>query len=425
MAFLSIIASSCFSKLKLCIQAYFCLVILSRDSLSSALNMVPPIPCVFTIEQAFQSSFPIKVTVNITNLPNNAGVQINVTESDPDKVGNLRGLFFNVSSDYDLKKSAHLLSKISGSNIKAKQVKDNGVIDLGNGANMKGDGNKKYDVGIAFGNSGSGKDDESSSATIYLKWTGLSTANFCEQPFGVRLTSAALNGMPQNKSSKIFGNACRCTPSEAPSAEPTGQPSTSPTEKPSFLASPNHCVFTIEKAFQSSFPIKVTVNITNLPNNAGVQINVTESDPDKVGNLRGLFFNVSSDYDLKKSAHLLSKISGSNIKAKQVKDNGVIDLGNGANMKGDGNKKYDVGIAFGNSGSGKDDESSSATIYLKWTGLTTANFCEQPFGVRLTSTALNGMPQNKSSKIFGNACSCTPGMVSKCENEKNVKHFIV
>lgn len=160
------------------------------------------------------------------------------------------------------------------------------------------------------------------------------------------------------------------------------------------------CTFTVSEAFSDSFAIDVTITITPISNNEGLKITVTESDPDSIGDLRGLFFDVSRSFSLGAA----SDITGAQVTDRQVARNGVIKLSNGANMQGNGNKMYDVGVEIGTQGLGVDDIQSTV-IFVKWPGLTLAHLCGQAFGVRLTSTGPIGK-RSKSSKIFGLSCAC-------------------
>jgi hypothetical protein len=99
-------STNCFKKLKLCLlSSFLCLILWSRQSVVDPIVVAPPNPYIFTISTAFDSSYAILVTINITDFLNNAGVQIKDTESDPNKVGDLRGLFFNISDGFPLTKS--------------------------------------------------------------------------------------------------------------------------------------------------------------------------------------------------------------------------------------------------------------------------------------------------------------------------------
>jgi hypothetical protein len=192
----------------------------------------------------------------------------------------------------------------------------------------------------------------------------------------------------------------KVVPVQAPVRVPVRVPIKVPVRAP-VKAPPNACTFTIGQAFGDSFAIDITVSITPLSNNGGVKLTVTESDADSIGDLRGLFFDVNKSFHLGAP----SAITGTKVTDKQVVDNGVIDLGNGANMKGNGNKNYDVGAEIGTQGIGHDDIQTTV-IDVAWPGLTLASLCDQAVGVRLTSSGHSGSSRAYSSKIFGKSCAC-------------------
>jgi hypothetical protein len=160
------------------------------------------------------------------------------------------------------------------------------------------------------------------------------------------------------------------------------------------------CQFTTSQAYPGSTPIAVSALVENLA--IGVQITVTVSDANVIGDLRGVFFHVNG-FTLGSS----SQITGSDVTGALVSANNVKDLGNGANMNGDGNRHiYDVGVAIGTSGIGANDIQNTV-IYVAWNGLTTANLCGQEFGFRLTSVGPSNA-RGGSSKIYGTSCACAP-----------------
>jgi hypothetical protein len=179
---------------------------------------------------------------------------------------------------------------------------------------------------------------------------------------------------------------------------PSPEPSQHPTED-------RGCVFIIRDTFGESYQIDVTIAIEDLANNAGVKITVTEADSDSDANIQGLFFTVKG-IDLQPG--LASLITGTNVTAKVVADNNANAVGN-INFNGGGslNLLFDVAIQVGNSGAGGSGEIRNTVIFIKWTGLTVANLCNELFGVRLTTSGLVLGPRNGSSKIYGHACSCS------------------
>ncbi|ACK69281.1 Cna B domain protein [Gloeothece citriformis PCC 7424] len=155
-------------------------------------------PCVFEISNGF-SGTNIKVQISMEEIE--GGVKFTVTETDPNLIGDIRGLFFHINDESLLKQL-----KVNGSDITDYEFKANSVQDLGNGVNMNGDGNiHKYDIGIEFGTQGISQDDiQSTTFIISHKTVELNVEDFLNQEFGVRLTSV---GQPNSReqSSKIFG----------------------------------------------------------------------------------------------------------------------------------------------------------------------------------------------------------------------------
>jgi Cadherin-like domain len=139
-------------------------------------------------------------------------------------------------------------------------------------------------------------------------------------------------------------------------------------------------------------PRQITFTI---PGKAGVQVTATENDGkiDFVvdvleggkhsGDLRGLFFH----FDEAKLGGL--QITGGDdlITGTQIKANQVIDLGQGANMHGKADP-FDVGIAFGTPGKGKDVVDGPVHFSLSNAGnnLTLDDIAHLQFGARLTSS---------------------------------------
>lgn len=105
-----------------------------------------------------------------------------------------------------------------------------------------------------------------------------------------------------------------------------------------------------------------------------------------LGDLRGLFFDLG-DESLIGS---LSTAANPLVTELQQKDDGVKDLGNGANMNGllGGDSGYDVGVEFGTSGvgtGGDDIRNISFTLDSSVRDLTLADFANVTFGVRITA----------------------------------------
>jgi hypothetical protein len=95
--------------------------------------------------------------------------------------------------------------------------------------------------------------------------------------------------------------------------------------------------------------------------------------------IRGLFFDFNH-------ASLLSSLSvnGSDITGFQARDEGVMNLGRGAEMNGEGRGPFDVGIAFGSPGGGHDIVSTTSFTLSSSSGaITLDELALVDFGVRL------------------------------------------
>ena len=177
-------------------------------------------PCEFDIFESF-SGPDINVTITLEEI--DGGVKFTVTETDPNLIGDLRGVFFHVDPD-----TTDVLTglTVTGMDVTEYQVEKDSVQDLGNGVNMNGDGNiHQYDVGVEIGTQGIGNDDIQSTMFIVSNPdVELDVENFADVEFGVRLTSVGSEGGNRNQSSKVFGFSpedCGCElPSVSGFAEP-------------------------------------------------------------------------------------------------------------------------------------------------------------------------------------------------------------
>lgn len=130
-----------------------------------------------------------------------------------------------------------------------------------------------------------------------------------------------------------------------------------------------------------------------IPGKSGVLVKLTEQADGTIlfeletqggrpADLRGLFFDIQN-------ASLLSKLvfTGDDITSTQVANDGVTDLGHGANMKGKGHPTFDVGVEFGTPGIGHDAviETSFILSANDGTALTLDDFAHVEFGARTTS----------------------------------------
>jgi hypothetical protein len=104
-----------------------------------------------------------------------------------DKTADLRGLFFDVQDTWILSRLTFL-----GPDITSTLVADDQVADLGHGANMKGKGQPKFDVGVEFGTPGKGKDFVTHTSFVLSTNDGssLSLDDLAHVDFGVRTTSS-------------------------------------------------------------------------------------------------------------------------------------------------------------------------------------------------------------------------------------------
>ena len=198
-------------------------------------------------------------------------------------------------------------------------------------------------------------------------------------------------------------------------------------EDPSHYFGCPPCEFDIFKSF-SGPNINVTILLEEYVNgqgeDAGVKFTVTESDNRRIGDIRGVFFHVEPD-----DTDVLTglKVVGADVTEFRVGEDAINDLGDGANMKGDGGyryedgdgdiikgHKYDVGVEIGTQGKATDDIQSTMFIVSNPDfELNLENFADVEFGVRLTSVGFEGGSRNQSSKVFGESpedCGCIPGV---------------
>jgi hypothetical protein len=130
------------------------------------------------------------------------------------------------------------------------------------------------------------------------------------------------------------------------------------------------------------------------PGKSDIQVVLTEQSDGSIlvdlqalgGNpadLRGLFFDVQH-------SSILSRLqfAGTDIRSTLVADDGVDDLGQGANMKGHGQPKFDVGVEFGTPGRGQDNVNHTSFVLSTTDGshLTLDELAHVDFGIRTTSS---------------------------------------
>ncbi|PTN11086.1 Ig-like domain-containing protein [Nitrosomonas aestuarii] len=119
------------------------------------------------------------------------------------------------------------------------------------------------------------------------------------------------------------------------------------------------------------------VSINVVENANALDFTVTSLGDD---DLRGLFF------DFNNTAILSSLIlAGGNITNQAIEDEGVINLKHGVNLQGTG-LMFDIGIAFGTPGAGKDIiQQTEFTLSSTTTALTLDDIANVEFGVRTTN----------------------------------------
>ncbi|SFH99626.1 thioester domain-containing protein [Albimonas pacifica] len=173
-----------------------------------------------------------------------------------------------------------------------------------------------------------------------------------------------------------WGGKGGCGPDETPEFEPGAEVA--------------QCSFTLELD-----GVKVVVTVTQLENDALRFDVVVADDAARIGDLRGLFFNVDDgvEGDL--------AIYGDDVTESKFGHESVNDLGNGVNVKGTG-AAYDVGVEFGSSGVGADDVRSTTFYLVNLDGaLTLDDLADQGVAARLTSVGEEGGRREDSLKITG------------------------
>lgn len=135
------------------------------------------------------------------------------------------------------------------------------------------------------------------------------------------------------------------------------------------------------------------VEITATENKANGTITIVAevmSTSSLIADLRALFFNFNGS------------LLGLTVEGSQQTDfatSNVIDLGNGANLRGAA-KSFDIGVEFGTEGIGKDDiQAATFTLSSEQGTLTLDDIANVQFGARLTSVGAPGSARNDSSKL--------------------------
>lgn len=171
-------------------------------------------------------------------IPGAVGLKVTLTEQEDgslrfdlvnqgDMVADLRGFFFDAAD-------ADILSGLSvqGADVTRTAVKDDRVVNLGNGNTMSGAG--AFDLGIAFGTAGIGKDDiGETSFTLRSSDGALDIDDFAGVDFGVRFTSVGEADGARDGSLKLVFES-----PDVPSGPPIFPPIFPPSEGPSISLIP-------------------------------------------------------------------------------------------------------------------------------------------------------------------------------------------
>ena len=154
---------------------------------------------------------------------------------------------------------------------------------------------------------------------------------------------------------------------------------------------------------KGSSPLATTVLVEQLGDDLRFTMEVDRGSS-SIGDLRGLFFDVSDDSSL-----FLSGLSvlGLDVTDFQFATNRVSNLGHGVNVNGAivSEGKFDAGIEFGTSGIGKDDIQSTSFVLTHSSGLdlnsffgTSAGSDDYIMAVRATSVGPENGARGGSSK---------------------------
>jgi hypothetical protein len=145
-------------------------------------------------------------------------------------------------------------------------------------------------------------------------------------------------------------------------------------------------------------PISVSIDVDSTTEPGHLLITLSVDGDDVIGDLRGLFLQVSDE-------SLLDGLSvvGEGITSAQFLANGVTNLGKGSNLNGGGTPcPCDIGIEIGTPGIGRDDFQSVSFTLSHASEMLDASFLnQQSFGVRVTSVGDPYGKRNGSSKLIG------------------------
>lgn len=154
----------------------------------------------FLVEDNFTggASATVEVTLDDESTPGEVKVTVDVVSPEAD----IRGVFFHVADESLLAGLG-----VTGDDVTGVVVDANQVINLGKGANLNGGqtNHGPYDMGVAIGSPGIGKDDVGTTMfTLSHNSEFLDVSFLAEQWFGIRLTSVGLSGA-RSGSSKLQG----------------------------------------------------------------------------------------------------------------------------------------------------------------------------------------------------------------------------
>lgn len=145
-------------------------------------------------------------------------------------------------------------------------------------------------------------------------------------------------------------------------------------------------------------PLSVSIDVDSASDPGNLVITLSIAGDGTIGDLRGVFFQVSNE-------SLLSGLSvmGDGVTSSQFLANEVINLGNGSNLKGGESPcPCDIGVEIGTAGIGEDDfQSVTFTLMHMSESLDQSFLRKQAFGVRVTSVGEVDGDREGSSKLVG------------------------
>lgn len=315
--------------------------------------------------------------------------QLNVSITSLDlsgESGDLDALFFNLT-DPDLVGQVGMWSPAASSAV----LTDDGVNSLSDGTQLLSD----YDARIEFSPTDSGIDGHTQTAQFTI-WSGarpLTIEDLDFESFAAVVDSDDKTGAVLTLSDDDPQQAITEYGWELSALE-NGWDYTPPEEAASDKAGAE---FVIEG------DVNVRVSLTELDDgDMKVDVSVLD-DTGSIGDLRGLFFNLTDDSLVRGLS-----VSGDDVTASEFDANDVNDLGRGNNINGDVRNEvgeFDGGIGFGRSGigGGGDIRETSFVLSHASEALTLEDFAGQHFAVRLTSVGSEDGPRNDSLKLLGKA----------------------